>query len=556
MPTNEARERHLLADERGAIMVMGIFMCSCMVGALWYLAGLGDAILYRERLQEAADAVAFSDAALHARGMNLIVMINLVMAVILSVRVALRVGKLAMTIAAVVFSALGFFAPALWAAAPPTAAAAKVLNGIDNATKPAIDAALHALVGAERGIASATPTLAHAGAVEVGKRYDIVPAAIDPSFESLPLEARRPSKLCDEAIEAMSELLDWLFGKLGLPSVVFSPLTEMIGGLAKASPGSLCGLESGGQDPSGDGEIERAAGELCDHIHDVEPFEHFEESEAAWLKACGSARVVCVSRDEDGKPLLLGSQRGAVSPPDAQSKQDELERLLLDRDQALRTFKEHVDNLTDIRLDKKKCVAWAKADMRRRRAEHEAMSERQAPGSTTASSSLSSGIAPMLVKDFRNGSPEGQIIGGARGEDARFERASRLVRLATLGDKRTRPLAAPEAARIPAWAQAEMFYDCAGHWNDAACNGDDEAMWHFRWRARLRRVNQPTTAIVGRLASELALPPPRRSHDRFADELAAEAIAPLRSEPKVNAALRKDLASSLGDATTKSQGVH
>ncbi len=46
-------------------------MCACMVGILWYLAGIGDAIVFRERMQEAADATAFSAAVLHARGMNL-----------------------------------------------------------------------------------------------------------------------------------------------------------------------------------------------------------------------------------------------------------------------------------------------------------------------------------------------------------------------------------------------------------------------------------------------------------------------------------------------------
>ena len=80
----------LRRDERGAILVLGIFMCSCIVGALWYLAGIGSAIVYRERMQEAADAIAFSGAVLHARGMNLIVLINFVMAAILAIRVEMR----------------------------------------------------------------------------------------------------------------------------------------------------------------------------------------------------------------------------------------------------------------------------------------------------------------------------------------------------------------------------------------------------------------------------------------------------------------------------------
>jgi hypothetical protein len=54
------RARTLGEDQQGAIMVLGIFMCSCIVGVLWYVAGIGDAIVYRERMQEAADAVALA----------------------------------------------------------------------------------------------------------------------------------------------------------------------------------------------------------------------------------------------------------------------------------------------------------------------------------------------------------------------------------------------------------------------------------------------------------------------------------------------------------------
>src|SRR4051812_40836726 len=93
-----ARAKTVREDQQGAIMVLGIFMCSCIVGVLWYVAGLGDAIVYRERMQEAADAVAFSGAVLHARGMNLIVLINLLMAVVLAIRVALKMLILALTI--------------------------------------------------------------------------------------------------------------------------------------------------------------------------------------------------------------------------------------------------------------------------------------------------------------------------------------------------------------------------------------------------------------------------------------------------------------------------
>src|SRR5207244_1696084 len=58
--------RTIARDSRGAIMVMGVFMCCIIVAAMWYLAGVGDSLVFRERAQEAADASAFGAAALHA----------------------------------------------------------------------------------------------------------------------------------------------------------------------------------------------------------------------------------------------------------------------------------------------------------------------------------------------------------------------------------------------------------------------------------------------------------------------------------------------------------
>ncbi len=76
-----ARPRTLAADQRGAIMLTGLFMSCFLIGALWFVVGIGDAIVFRNKMQEAADVGAFSSAALHAKGMNFISLCNLVMLV-------------------------------------------------------------------------------------------------------------------------------------------------------------------------------------------------------------------------------------------------------------------------------------------------------------------------------------------------------------------------------------------------------------------------------------------------------------------------------------------
>src|SRR5690349_5339008 len=82
----------LARDDRGAVMIVGVVMGALLVGALFHLASIGNAVLWRERAQDAADAAAFENAVWHARGMNLLVSLNLIMQVVLSVLVLWRIA--------------------------------------------------------------------------------------------------------------------------------------------------------------------------------------------------------------------------------------------------------------------------------------------------------------------------------------------------------------------------------------------------------------------------------------------------------------------------------
>ena len=73
------RARALNANQNGAIMVIGLCMACFLIGALWTIIGIGDAIVFRDQMQEAADHAAFTSAALQAKGMNFISALNLVM---------------------------------------------------------------------------------------------------------------------------------------------------------------------------------------------------------------------------------------------------------------------------------------------------------------------------------------------------------------------------------------------------------------------------------------------------------------------------------------------
>jgi hypothetical protein len=80
--TGRARIKELFKGDHGAIMIMGTFMGIGLIGATWYVIGLGDAIIYKNKVQESADSAAFSAAAVHAKGMNFIAAINMIMLVL------------------------------------------------------------------------------------------------------------------------------------------------------------------------------------------------------------------------------------------------------------------------------------------------------------------------------------------------------------------------------------------------------------------------------------------------------------------------------------------
>ncbi len=83
--TTMGRLNQPLKDSRGAIMVLGIFFACMMVGWMWMLVGLGDAMIWRDRSQEAADSMSYTSAAVQAQGMNLISFVNILMLILTAV---------------------------------------------------------------------------------------------------------------------------------------------------------------------------------------------------------------------------------------------------------------------------------------------------------------------------------------------------------------------------------------------------------------------------------------------------------------------------------------
>ena len=81
--------RSLLSNKSGAVMVMSAFFAIFLAAILYHVIGVGGAALEQQILQDAADASVFSAATANARGMNMLVLINLIMVLALAILVAL-----------------------------------------------------------------------------------------------------------------------------------------------------------------------------------------------------------------------------------------------------------------------------------------------------------------------------------------------------------------------------------------------------------------------------------------------------------------------------------
>ena len=162
-------------DSRGAILIVGIVFGVLLVGALWHIAGLGDAMAWRERAQDAADAGAFENAVWNARGMNVIVAINIVMSLVLCILVIWRTILILVTVALVIAAILCVVT--LGTGCGFTAAVARVEGFMlrnDEKVATNVIRILAAMNASQVAVASVTPIIGAArGTINTQGAYDV-----------------------------------------------------------------------------------------------------------------------------------------------------------------------------------------------------------------------------------------------------------------------------------------------------------------------------------------------------------------------------------------------
>jgi hypothetical protein len=201
----------LVQDQRGAIMVVGIFIAAMLVGILYYVWGVGGAVLFRERMQDASDTSAFSAAVIHARGMNILVLINVIMAAMAAVEAGIATAADGIMYAAIFATATcsgcGWRCVSCCRACPyvvPYWSSAAVAEGVDQVAGAVIGGLMDAAHAGAQAIEMGTPLAAHGLVQDFASSAPYSPVVREgimfPLYEQLAAEDDPTNDPCDDRV--------------------------------------------------------------------------------------------------------------------------------------------------------------------------------------------------------------------------------------------------------------------------------------------------------------------------------------------------------------------
>ena len=217
-------------------------MAVFLTAAAYYVVGIGEAVVYRERLQDAADTAAFSAAVLNARGMNLLALINMVMAALLAILVALKLAETIIAVAVVLIAGLSFLQPGLATYVPQLTAHGMRVHRAHDSLRPKIHGMLEVLHIAGVAVRTVVPAASVARGVSIARGYEDSPATqafvVAPGL-TLPTQDGRFSDLCDKAGEYAGDVLGFVFSVL--PDEVVDLVSDATAELISSGAGWFCG---------------------------------------------------------------------------------------------------------------------------------------------------------------------------------------------------------------------------------------------------------------------------------------------------------------------------
>ena len=211
-------------------MLMSLFMALFLIATLYYVLGVGDAVIYRRIMQDGADAGAHAAAVMGAKGMNLHVLLNVVMAVTAGILLVIRsVEVLLEIILAVLYGLLATVilaakaAPLIALLSPVESAVERVGDTVEQFVRVAHDA----LDVAHQVVQHGYPFLAQARAVDAmafQRAYDppvaggfVVPLLgprLPQGGRGLPVEKGDIGTPCDRVADALGNRLSNVSSKV------------------------------------------------------------------------------------------------------------------------------------------------------------------------------------------------------------------------------------------------------------------------------------------------------------------------------------------------------
>lgn len=220
-------------------MLMSLFMALFLIAMLYYVLGVGDAVIYRRIMQDGADAGAHAASVMGAKGMNLHVLLNVVMAVTAGILLVIRSVEMLLEITlAILYGLLATLvlapkaAPLIAVLSPVESAVERVGDTVEQFVRVAHDA----LDVAHQAVQHGYPLLAQARAIDAmafQRDYDppvaggfVVPLLgprLPDGGRGLPVEKGDIGTPCDRVADALGTRLSnvnskvprWLLKFLG-----------------------------------------------------------------------------------------------------------------------------------------------------------------------------------------------------------------------------------------------------------------------------------------------------------------------------------------------------
>jgi hypothetical protein len=441
-------------DARGAILVPAIVMGALLTGALFYVAAAGDAIIFRTQLQDAADTTAFTSAVWHAKGMNIVAVINILMSLLLCVIVLFHVIEVICLIIALI-PGVGGIAMGVF----------RTLVNLEEKVSKGIGEGLHVLQITQQGVIVVVPYIAAFDAKRTPTAADTVwpgslallPVPLDRALgqektrtpakgpAALPVQEADFGTLCARATNVIPDQIAELIEKFGNKAgglvgwalkkgleVTWGAIKEPINTLAESGDGILCQpvnhlIAALAEKVAGTVDKD-VAGKACGQEADDAATKEREAAEAA-----------------NNIPNADGTRKPPLPEPTAAERRDARTKRNTQVDGCSGSVVSELSKSTDISVPP--AMVWTAAG---------------------------------------NGNAFLHTWSRVSGQPRLFNRDSQFIAVAANG--RT-PTVTPSSVAV---AEAEYYVDCEDKWS--ACQ--DDAMWAPNWTARMRRFRWPQEELA------------------------------------------------------------